>query len=64
MTEALKKNIGNVSTYSVKGLLNNHCYHLFLKSNKYAEECMRKSVDFINELRVVEKDVKIPTEVQ
>ena len=50
MTEALKKNIENVSTYSVKGLLNNHCYHLFLKSNKYAEECMRKSVDFINEM--------------
>lgn len=47
MTEALKKNIENVSTYSVKGLLNNHCYHLFLKSNKYAEECMRKSVEFI-----------------
>ena len=64
MTEALKKNIENVSTYSAKGILNNHCYHLFLKSNKYAEECMRKSVDFINELKVLEKDVKIPTEVQ
>ena len=64
MTDALKKNIENVSTYSAKGILNNHCYHLFLKSNKYAEECMRKSVDFINELKVLEKDVKIPTEVQ
>lgn len=50
MTAALKKNIENVSTYSVKGLLNNHCYHLFLKSNKYAEECMQKSVDFIKEM--------------
>lgn len=50
MTEALKKNIENVSTYSVKGLLNNHCYHLFLKSNKYAGECMQKSVDFIKKM--------------
>mgnify|MGYP005606145739 FL=1 len=50
MTAALKKNIENVSTYSVKGLLNNHCYHLFLKSNKYAGECMQKSADFIKEM--------------
>ena len=50
MTEALKRNIENFSTYSVKGLLNNHCYHLFLKSNKYAGECMQKSVDFIKEM--------------
>lgn len=64
MTDALKKNIENVSTYSAKGILNNHCYHLFLKSNKYAEECMRKSVDFINEVKVLEKDTKIPTQVQ
>ncbi|MBE6752395.1 MAG: alpha/beta hydrolase [Ruminococcaceae bacterium] len=48
MSNALKSHIDDVSTYSVKGILNNHCYHLFLKSNKYAEECMRKSVDFIN----------------
>lgn len=64
MTDALKKNIENVTTYSAKGILNNHCYHLFLKSNKYAEECMRKSVDFINEVKVLEKDTKIPTQVQ
>lgn len=64
MTEVLKKNIANVSTYSAKGILNNHCYHLFLKSNKYAEDCMRKSVDFINELRVLENNAKIPTKVQ
>ena len=64
MTDALKKNIENVSTYSAKGIINNHCYHLFLKSNKYAEECMRKSVDFINEVKVLEKDTKIPTQVQ
>ena len=49
---ALKKCIDDVTTYSVKGILNNHCYHLFLKSNKYAEECMRKSVDFINVQKV------------
>ncbi len=58
MSNALKSCIDNVTTYSVKGLLNNHCYHLFLKSNKYAEECMRKSVDFINaqkEKMLVEK---------
>lgn len=48
MSDALKNHIDDVSTYSVKGIINNHCYHLFLKSNKYAEECMRKSVDFIN----------------
>jgi len=50
MCAALKKNIENVKTHSVKGITNNHCYHLFLKSNKYAEECMRKSVEFMNEL--------------
>ena len=50
MCSALKANIENVQTHSVKGLTNNHCYHLFLKSNKYAEECMRKSVEFMNEL--------------
>ena len=47
MTDALKRNIEDVSTYSVNGIFNNHCYHLFLKSNKYAEECMQKSIDFI-----------------
>lgn len=50
MCDVLKKNIENVQTHSVKGITNNHCYHLFLKSNKYAEECMRKSVEFMNEL--------------
>ncbi len=58
MSNALKSHIDDVSTYSVKGILNNHCYHLFLKSNKYAEECMKKSVDFINEQRVKELQIK------
>lgn len=50
MSDALKKYIDDVTTYSVKGILNNHCYHLFLKSNKYAEECMEKSVEFISRI--------------
>lgn len=58
MSNALKSHIEDVSTYSVKGILNNHCYHLFLKSNKYAQECMKKSVDFINEQRVRELQTK------
>jgi acetyl esterase/lipase len=48
MVKALKKNIDDVTTYSAKGLMNNHCYHLLLGSNKCAAECMKKSVDFIN----------------
>ena len=50
MSSALKASIKEVYTYSVKGLLNNHCYHLFLKSNKYAGECMQKSVEFIEKM--------------
>ena len=58
MSNALKIHIDDVSTYSVKGILNNHCYHLFLKSNKYAEECMGKSVDFINRISRKELQTK------
>ncbi len=58
MCSVLKDNISNVQTHSVKGLTNNHCYHLFLKSNKYAEECMMKSVEFINALTAKELQVK------
>ena len=58
MSNALKSHIDDVSTYSVKGILNNHCYHLFLKSNKYAEECMGKSVDFINRISRKELQTK------
>ena len=58
MTDALKNSIEDVTTYSAKGILNNHCYHLFLKSNKYAEECMRKSVDFIDAQKVKVSETK------
>ena len=58
MSNALKSHIDDVSTYSVKGILNNHCYHLFLKSNKYAEECMGESVDFINRISRKELQTK------
>lgn len=48
--EALTKCNVPIKTHSVKGITNNHCYHLFLKSNKYAEECMQNSVAFAKEL--------------
>lgn len=58
MTKALNEKINDVTTYSAKGLLNNHCYHLFLKSNKYAEECMSKSVEFLNRVKKFELQTK------
>ncbi|MBE6748562.1 MAG: alpha/beta hydrolase [Ruminococcaceae bacterium] len=50
MYEALKAKIDNVKTHSVKSLINNHCYHLFLKIDRYADECMQASIKFMDEL--------------
>jgi acetyl esterase/lipase len=58
LSETLKANISDVSTFSAKGLLNNHCYHLFLGSNKYAEECMKKSVEFLKRVSALELQTK------
>ena len=37
-----------VGTYSAPGLINNHCYHLLLKT-KQAKRCMAACVQFLNE---------------
>lgn len=50
MAKRLKAVCPIYGEYFSKGLLNNHCYHLFLKGNRYAKECMQASSDFLFEL--------------
>ncbi len=50
MAEKLKAVVPYFDCYHVGGVLNNHCYHLTPKSNKYAKECLQKSVDFLARL--------------
>lgn len=50
MYRILNENKVDVKKHSVKGFTNIHCYHLFLTTNKYAEECMQMSVDFMKDL--------------
>ena len=47
MAEKLKAVVPLYDQYHVDGITNNHCFHLTLKSNKYAKECMQKSLDFL-----------------
>lgn len=56
MAEKLKAVVPLYDQYHVGGVTNNHCFHLMLKSNKYAKECMQKSIDFLAEL-FAEKEV-------
>lgn len=47
MAEKLKAIVPLFDQYHVSGITNNHCFHLMPKSNKYARECMQKSLDFL-----------------
>ncbi len=50
MAEKLKAVVPYFDYYHCSGIINNHCYHLTFKNNKYAKECMQKSVDFLKTL--------------
>lgn len=50
MGERLKAVVPLYDQYHVSGITNNHCFHLMPKSNKYARECMQKSLDFLTKL--------------
>lgn len=47
MAEKLKAVVPLYDQYHINGITNNHCFHLMPKSNKYARECMQKSLDFL-----------------
>ncbi len=50
MAEKLKAVVPLYDQYHVAGFTNNHCFHLTPKSNKYARECLQKSLNFLVEL--------------
>ena len=50
MAEKLKAVVPLFDQYHVDGIVNNHCFHLTMKGNKYARECMQKSLDFLTAL--------------
>lgn len=55
MAEKLKAVVPLYDQYHVSGITNNHCFHLTPKSNKYARECMQKTIDFLATLFAGEK---------
>ncbi len=55
MAEKLKAVVPLFDFYHIDGITNNHCFHLMLK-NKYAKECMQKSLDFLAALFAEEKE--------
>ena len=54
MAEKLKDIVPYFDSYSVKGIQNNHCFHLEFGHNKLAMECMERSADFI--AKVLERE--------
>lgn len=58
MAEKLRAVVPLFDQYHVDGVANNHCYHLMLKTNKYARECMQKSLDFLAAL-FAEKEITV-----
>ena len=50
MGEKLKAVVPLYEQYHVPGIMNNHCFHLMPPSNRYARECMEKSLEFLSEL--------------
>ena len=51
MAEKLEKSVPYFDSYHVKGIQNNHCFHLnFGTKNKPAVECMNKSVEFLEKI--------------
>ena len=55
MAEKLKAIVPLYDQYHVAGFTNNHCYHLTPSINKYARECLQKSLDFLVALFAEEK---------
>ena len=55
MAEKLKAVVPLYDQYHVAGFTNNHCYHLTPTINKYARECLQKSLDFLVKLFEEEK---------
>ena len=55
MAEKLKAVVPLYDQYHVAGVQNNHCFHLTPSINKYARECLQKSLDFLVELFAEEK---------
>lgn len=58
MAEKLKAHVPYYDDYHVKGIHNNHCFHLEFGHNKLAKECMQKSADFIAKVVETEKVAK------
>ncbi len=54
MAQKLKANAPLCETHCSKGMINNHCYHLVLNGSKYAKDCMRMSVEFLEKVLVKE----------
>lgn len=54
MAEKLKAAVPYFDSYHVGGIINNHCFHLTPSINKYAKECLQKSVDFL--AKIFEKE--------
>ena len=50
MAEKLKAVVPMYDQYHVAGVQNNHCFHLTPSINKYARECLQKSIDFLAKL--------------
>ncbi len=55
MAEKLEAVVQLYDQYHVAGFVNNHCYHLTPSINKYARECLQKSLDFLVKLFAEEK---------
>lgn len=55
MAEKLKAVVPLYDQYHVAGFANNHCFHLTPSINKYARECLQKSLDFLVALFAEEK---------
>lgn len=50
MAKRLEKACPYCETYHCKGMINNHCFHLMPKYNKYARECLKASADYLGRL--------------
>lgn len=51
MAEKLEKYVPYFDSYHIKGIQNNHCFHLnFGLNNKPAVECMNKSLEFLEKV--------------
>lgn len=55
MAQKLKASVPMYEQYHINGIINNHCYHLCLSTNKYARVCMAKSLEFLSRLFESEK---------